>query len=149
MGQCRDLEVPLGRILVVFTVCIRGNYEWSGEGSWYPASVGHGKKVLRGLWEREIDLYIVDSFGEGLRLSIMRNDMNDHLIITWLIIILCMHWSKLSTLIIIEVKPSNKSKDKNRCEKPYIARNSISNVWKIQFTPFWNFKLFGFCVYLK
>ena len=66
---------------------------------------GPWEKVLRGLWEREIDLYIVDSFGEGLRLSIVR------MIITWLIIMLSMHWSKLSTLIILEVKPPNKSKD--------------------------------------
>ena len=68
-----------------------------------------GKKVSRGLWERENDLYIVDSFGEGLRLSIVRNDMNYHLMISWSIIMLCMHWSKLPTLIIIEVKSPNKS----------------------------------------
>ena len=54
---------------------------------------------------------------------------------------LCMHGSKLSILIIIEVKPLNKSKDENRCEKPYIVRISISNVWEIQFTQLWNFEL--------
>ena len=41
----------------------------------------------------------------------------------------------------IEVKPPNKTKNEDRCEKLNIARISISNVWEIQFTQLWNFEL--------